>query len=592
MKKLLFGIWIMSFGMVAFSDAATYYIDYSNGSDANNGTAESSPWQRAPGMNGFAGTYTHQAGDHFIFKGGVTWPHNVFVWTIGNSGTAGNPDYYGVDQTWYTGSSWARPIFDAGGSANPSYQMINMAYTSYITIDNFEFTNFYWNKTSESEGIYMSMIFSTGGSNHLVENSYFHNWSHSPCTSNDGEGNCTDGTGSSDALCIVCVGDSLTDKALNDIFDGSPNGTDSGAASTFIFIENSIARNMSNAFLPGCGLTPGNLSQISGNQIGPINTSYSGAHENAIETNGGAGSCSPTLIFDNVIQNVVGVTILEGNASGDLVYIYDNLFINPNSVPISLDGRDTSNYHEAHIYNNTIVGAGGVCVGAGPSWQYLDYENNHCMALYDGVGTDGVWFGTPSAPPTTYINRYNLYQSPTQATADGYTLSNNYRPTSSTSPTVGAGVNLSSLGQTNYPSIDSDFLGNPRPTISAWDIGAYEYAAAVPISETTPGLNAALVYPDPVTPPYNPTIRVCPGGSTSGGGDLGVTIFDVSGRVVNSSDAFNFIGVPTQGVGVNQFECYEYTWTGHKASGVYFAVIHAKGSGTTVKARLKFAVVR
>ena len=120
-------------------------------------------------------------------------------------------------------------------------------------------------------------------------------------------------------------------------------------------------------------------------------------------------------------------------------------------------------------------------------------------------------------------------------------------------------------------------------------------ASAWPVTTSTtlsPGLNAALVYPDPVTPPHDPTIRICPGGSTSGGADIGVTIFDVSGRAVNSSDAFNFIGTPSQGEGAGQFECYEYKWTGHKASGVYFAVIHAKVSGTTVKAKLKFAVVR
>jgi hypothetical protein len=151
------------------------------------------------------------------------------------------------------------------------------------------------------------------------------------------------------------------------------------------------------------------------------------------------------------------------------------------------------------------------------------------------------------------------------------------------------GANLTGLG---IAALDFDYAGLVRPTIGAWDIGAYEYAEAVPISETTPGLNAALVYPDPVIPPSNPIIRVCPGGSTSGGDDIGVTIFDVSGRAINSSDAFNFIGVPAQGVGAGQFECYEYKWTGSKASGIYFAVVHAKGSGTTVKAKLKFAVIR
>ena len=118
-------------------------------------------------------------------------------------------------------------------------------------------------------------------------------------------------------------------------------------------------------------------------------------------------------------------------------------------------------------------------------------------------------------------------------------------------------------------------------------------APAPSTSTVAAGLNAALVYPDPVTPPNDPTIRVCPGGPASGGADIGVTIFDVSGRVVNSSDAFNFIGVPLQGVGATQqFQCYEYKWTGRKASGVYYAVVHAKVSGSTVKAKLKFAVVR
>jgi hypothetical protein len=55
----------------AKASAATYYIDYSAGSDVNNGTSKTTPWQHAPGMTGFSGRYTHQAGDHFIFKGGV-----------------------------------------------------------------------------------------------------------------------------------------------------------------------------------------------------------------------------------------------------------------------------------------------------------------------------------------------------------------------------------------------------------------------------------------------------------------------------------------------------------------------------------------
>lgn len=73
----------------------THYIDFAAGSDGNNGTAKGTPWQYAPGMPGCSSNcaaYSHSAGDHFIFKGGVTWqntaPYNTTVapWSISNSG--------------------------------------------------------------------------------------------------------------------------------------------------------------------------------------------------------------------------------------------------------------------------------------------------------------------------------------------------------------------------------------------------------------------------------------------------------------------------------------------------------------------------
>ena len=96
--------------------AATYYIDYSTGSDANSGLSKTSPWQHQPYMKGFTGTYTHQAGDVFIFKGGVTWAYSasdpIFPMTIKAGGSTSAPDQYTVDKTWYDGSSYTPPIFD------------------------------------------------------------------------------------------------------------------------------------------------------------------------------------------------------------------------------------------------------------------------------------------------------------------------------------------------------------------------------------------------------------------------------------------------------------------------------------------------
>ena len=50
-------------------------------------------------MQGFTGSYTHHAGDRFIFKGGDMWGNSNFpLYT--NSGASGAPDYYGVQTDW------------------------------------------------------------------------------------------------------------------------------------------------------------------------------------------------------------------------------------------------------------------------------------------------------------------------------------------------------------------------------------------------------------------------------------------------------------------------------------------------------------
>ena len=137
------------FGLVlcaSAAQAATYYIDYSVGSDVNNGTSKAAPWKRHPYMKGFAGSYAHTAGDRFIFKGGVTWPVTVFQFHIIAGGSSdSNRDYYGVDKTWFQGTAWTRPLFDfqntliATGWSQASG--VNIDNSSYITIDNLEMAN-------------------------------------------------------------------------------------------------------------------------------------------------------------------------------------------------------------------------------------------------------------------------------------------------------------------------------------------------------------------------------------------------------------------------------------------------------------------
>src|SRR5664280_3358934 len=115
------------FGVSVF--AATYYIDYSSGSDSNSGTSTNAPWQRAPGMVAFSGSYSHSAGDVFIFKGGVTWPASSLGMVITQGGSATNPDIYESSTNWFSGASWPNACFDG------QYTPVSFGgYSSLITV--------------------------------------------------------------------------------------------------------------------------------------------------------------------------------------------------------------------------------------------------------------------------------------------------------------------------------------------------------------------------------------------------------------------------------------------------------------------------
>src|SRR3990170_3706182 len=125
-------------------NSRTFYIDYAAGSDGNPGTSKTAPWKTAPGMAGFAGKYSHTAGNRFIFKGGVTWPTSCFQWKIVGSGTASAPDYYGSDPSWFNGASFKRPLFDFERRVIGGWQYgagVLFEGVQWAHIDNLEFAN-------------------------------------------------------------------------------------------------------------------------------------------------------------------------------------------------------------------------------------------------------------------------------------------------------------------------------------------------------------------------------------------------------------------------------------------------------------------
>jgi hypothetical protein len=179
------------------ANAATYYVDYTNGLDTNNGTSKATPWKRAPGMYGATGNVasTHiNAGDSIILKGCVSWPNDNFAWwptaTQFSNGTTGSPIYVGVDKTWWDAtvsgcsSAWNRPILDLQGKTTDSHgsnlsYVIDSKRVSYITWDNFEIINWYTypNSTSGSNNaVVFDVGHGDGATNITVQNMYVHHW--------------------------------------------------------------------------------------------------------------------------------------------------------------------------------------------------------------------------------------------------------------------------------------------------------------------------------------------------------------------------------------------------------------------------------
>src|ERR1700677_2723322 len=183
--------------------AATYCVSAA-GSDSNSGLAGSgnhcstgSPWLHEPGMPNFTGSYTHAAGDQIIFRGGDTWhfgnssdaPYSGGPMSWAHSGSSGTHDYLGVDVTWFTGSSWVRPVFNWDNPITTSFPSscsfttsaqaiaISASGATNTTIDNIEFTG-YCSSTSSDANNFAYILVNTGASSNItISNSYFHGWS-------------------------------------------------------------------------------------------------------------------------------------------------------------------------------------------------------------------------------------------------------------------------------------------------------------------------------------------------------------------------------------------------------------------------------
>jgi hypothetical protein len=520
-------IWLMMVGFLlcsaAGASATTYYIAAS-GSDSDSGTSKSTPWLHAPGMStctANCASVTPQPGDRVVFRGGDTWHFgnsaaNPYTSTlnISRSGTAASPIYYGVDKTWYSGASWARPIFD--GDNPPSATAVSsctydestktfvyMGQAIHIILDDIEFTGMCWhgNQSNANEHIccaaYVNWSCGLSGAEacgSTLSNLYMHGWTHVAfnCSLSGGEptGNCDGAVG------VTGTSQNNTgggDKIIGLVCDGADADGVSFACILWdcYDVEGSVLRYAEQ------GAVCNNMHIWHDDLIEYIRESADGvSHSNGFEFNNewSATAGAPNYVYNVVERNVTAaVTGWVCPHYGD---VYWNIVSYKNSAqPWDVDtGCGNPN---VYFYNSVFADEGTVGNTTSSSWN-----GNFQNVLFVNSGISGRTNGTVANTIT---------MTDAEATTAGFTPDSvyAYQPQSDTcngqtSPTcpIKNGMNLTDVWPSGFVTNDASYACTydttfhsvscparaslTRPSTGNWDVGAYQFGTTTSSSPQPP----------------------------------------------------------------------------------------------------------
>ncbi len=455
---------------------ATYYVDFATGTDGNSGVSKSTPWKYAPGMSGCSSNckvFGLKPGDKVIFKGGVTWDDTGFPLVVTASGTSGNPIYFGVDQTWFAGSTWSRPAFNL---VNLTWHVapVFASNVNFVTFDNLEIKN----EEVDNSGVWppRSSISVNGGSNITIQNCYIHGWSiQQPINRSD----------SAPTGGIAFYNGSLGGTVQNCVLDGSPESNSGVGIYGGTSIIGNVIENVPNGIVV---IDP--AANVSGNQVFDVPYSVDPLTSSYAIFAYSSGSIHNNSVHD-LVEGASGLYLEAGmNETGNTQYIYNNLLWNVGDtapVVIVSDVLGSGSPSNQFIYNNTFSGGAiAGCITVNPNYfvpTNITVENNHCIS---DEPASSVWCANQAGgnfdcgSVTNLVLGNNVLMTSSAATSAGYTSADSYQPTAAISATVGVGLNLGSNCATIGTSLCSDFLGVVRPSGStAWDVGAYQFQSGV-----------------------------------------------------------------------------------------------------------------
>jgi len=509
-KLVRYALLICSLAISGIAFGTTYYVA-ANGIDTNSGTSKTSPWLHAPGMTGCAGvcaSTTPHPGDSIILRGGDSWHWNSAYGTVGLpwtwtwSGSGSTTPYgcngsgcihIGVDQTWYSGSSWSRPQLNGDNPLSTSTvsscrYSINATNdyliwdkgSSYTQWDNLEMLGVCEDKTSGTPDQYFGLY----GCYHTFSNIYMHGWTMASAFGDKlagfagpSSGSCPDGKN------YPFTGNQFT----YNIFDGSdssPQALESYYLDCYVVDHSYMTMNAGN----NCN----NMHLVHDTVIEYNNEDNSNGVDHGDTWQFFGEAQSNNYFYNNVVRHSgnlagIGINVIFEPSSGYTDTAFNNLFYDVKSGNfLSVNGQNGGNIQ---FINNTYQISSGTAVNCVNNGCLLS-ENNHYITA---AGTAGSQYNGAQTPRT---QTGDLVESLSAANTAGYTSSNQYAPSSSTSPTVHTGTNwisaCSSLTDSNAAAacasgtnlacsytLGSGVLNCPgQPATSRTstpDIGAYVY---------------------------------------------------------------------------------------------------------------------
>ena len=500
-------VWLLTAGMARAQSGRTFYIDFSSGSNSNVGS-KASPWKSHPFMQtgsacsgtGSAPTYTHQAGDQFIFKGGVTWPVACFQMSIPAGGNSSATDYYGVDKTWFTGGSFARPLFDMGGSVPTGQHVITVtsAFPGYTTFDTIEIANqgLTLGTVNQDDAYNFTAVGTAPIPSVLIENGYIHDWvSNTNVAAFTVSQTIPYPSGAiDDGHDRITVDHMTIEDSAGFVFAGATkiSGGFGGACGNCGTYSNSTTHDT----FAGCFTVASchdsefyNVSQKIADYCGDASGRGGGAcrpHSQVIEDDIPVGSDGGgwMKVYNNLIHdNPAGVTIYVPYNS----HIYNNvMWNNANSSILLQHIAGDSSSASGEVYNNTIdCSNGNHCVATdskpGNILGTLFLKNNQFISNGSSIT---CFSPTGTCATIAVVTQSNNVTTTTTQAAGKYTPSTKYfaNTCSGAGCPIGQGANLTASSTGNLSNLSHDASGAPwfggsykaRPTGStAWDSGAY-----------------------------------------------------------------------------------------------------------------------